>query len=104
MISLIQNAHSYPSRIAIISENNEYSYRNLLDDSEKAASVLLGGKNDLEEERVGFLVSPGYEYVVAQWGIWRSGGIAVPLSTSAPLPSLQHVIDDAQISTLIIGA
>ena len=38
----------------------------------------------LQERPVAFLVPPGFHYVAVQWGIWRAGGIAVPL---VPVPS-----------------
>ncbi|CAG8748406.1 8829_t:CDS:2, partial [Acaulospora morrowiae] len=38
-------------------------------------SGAVGG--DLNEARVVLLCPSGYEYVVAQWSIWSTGGIAV---------------------------
>jgi len=52
------------------------------------ASALLDGAADLGEARVAFLVRPGHEYVATLLGIWRAGGVAVPLWVSHPLPEL----------------
>jgi acyl-CoA synthetase (AMP-forming)/AMP-acid ligase II len=52
----------------------------------------LGDQKDLNQARVAFMISPGFDYVAAQWGIWPAGGIAVPLCISYPPPSLNCVL------------
>lgn len=101
MIQLIQHALKYTERIAVKSHGQSYSYQDLLLASESIAAHLLAGRADLEEARIAFLVSPGFDYVQLQWGIWRAGGIAVPLCTKHPLPSIQYVLEDTQAETVI---
>lgn len=101
MINLIENAAKYSDRTAIKSNGRSYNYQELLTASESIAVRLLKGRADLEEARIAFLVTPGFEYVQLQWGIWRAGGIAVPLCTKHPLPSIQYVLDDTQAETVI---
>ena len=103
MIKLINNAFNYNSSLAIISKNKKYTYKDLLNSSEKIAHNLLNGKTDLKEARVAFIVDPGYEYTCIQWGIWRAGGIAVPLCVKHPFKSIQYVIEDTQTSIVIIS-
>ena len=79
MLQLIENAKSNRHRTAIKSSGQSFTYQELLDSSESIAAELLNGREDLHEERVGFLVQPGFGYVSLQWAIWRAGGIAVPL-------------------------
>ena len=104
MIKLINNAFNYNSSLAIISKNKKYTYKDLLNSSEKIALNLLNGKIDLKEARVAFIVDPGYEYTCIQWGIWRAGGIAVPLCVKHPFKSIQYVIEDTQTSIVIISS
>ncbi len=104
MLKLVKNTTLNPDNQAIISDNQSYSYQNLLDSSHQFASLLLENTPDLNEARVAFMVSPGFDYVSVQWGIWRAGGIAVPLCISYPLPSLQYVIDDTKAEIVIAGA
>src|SRR5207253_8555993 len=59
---------------------------------------------DLREARVAFLVTPGFHHVATQWGIWRAGGVAVPLATSHPRPELEYVIQDADVEILVADA
>ena len=66
------------------------------------ATRLLAGRDDLDSERVCFLVPPGWHHVSVQWGIWRSGGFAVPLATSHPAAELAHVLDDARPEAVVV--
>lgn len=103
MIALIQNAQKHLTRIAVQSEGVSYTYQQLLDSSENIALELLDGKVDIEETRVAFLVPPGFDYVAIQWGIWRAGGIAVPLCVKHPLDSIRYVIDDTAASIIVFS-
>lgn len=101
-LQLIQRAQKWSSRTAIISHQNSYSYHQLLEQSRTIAAHLLNGLEDLEEARVAFLVPPSFEYTAVQWGIWQAGGIAVPLCTLHPLPSLEYVLQNTGASLLIV--
>ncbi len=101
MIKLIERAQGFSSRIAIISVGKSYSYSDLLTKSEEIASFLLNDKIDLEEDRIAFLVPASFNYTAVQWGIWRAGGIAVPLCEKHPLPSIQYVLDDTKAAKVI---
>jgi malonyl-CoA/methylmalonyl-CoA synthetase len=94
-LTLIARAEAHHNRTAIIAAEGVFTYRDLLDVSAKVAACLLNGADDLREKRVAFLIPPGFHYVVTQWGIWRAGGIAVPLCVSHPQPELEYIIDDS---------
>ena len=100
-IPLIARAHEHRARVALIDDERSLSYAQLLARSEHAARALLAGKPDLDGARVAFLVPPGCAYVLAQWGIWRAGGIAVPLCVSHPTAELAYTIADSGASQLI---
>jgi malonyl-CoA/methylmalonyl-CoA synthetase len=78
-----------------------FSYRRLLDASGRVAARLLDGREDLEGRRVAYLTPPGFAYAAVQWGIWRAGGIAVPLCVSHPRPELEYVVEDAGAEILV---
>jgi malonyl-CoA/methylmalonyl-CoA synthetase len=63
---------------------------------------LLNGSADLEEARIAFLMPPGFDYVATQWGIWRAGGIAVPLALMYPRAELEYVLDDTQAAAVVV--
>ncbi len=100
-LELVRRARSFGARVALTSGGQDHSYDSVLSVSEGIAASLLNGSTDLGEQRVAFLIPTSFEYAAVQWGIWRAGGIAVPLSLSAADPELEHVITDAQIDRII---
>lgn len=101
-LALIQRAQNWVTHKAIISKQKIYTYGDLLLSSQNAAQQLLGNQNDLNEERIAFLVAPSFEYTAIQWGIWQAGGIAVPLCILHPLPSIQYVIENTGATRLVV--
>ncbi|UCC40860.1 MAG: acyl-CoA synthetase [Candidatus Aminicenantes bacterium] len=100
-IPLIQRAKRNKDRRAIIASEGVFNYQDVLNASAKIASSLVEGVVDLKETCVGFLIPPGFHYVAVQWGIWRAGGIAVPLSIFHPRPELEYVIQDSDAAILV---
>ena len=98
---LVKRAQQHLDRTAILSEGVQFSYRDLLHSSARSAEELLQGNKDLKEKRVAFLLPSGFSYVAVQWGIWRAGGIAVPLCTSHPPPEWEYVIRDTQAHLVV---
>jgi malonyl-CoA/methylmalonyl-CoA synthetase len=83
------------TRVAVVAGGRAYSYDDLDRASRRVAGALLGAQADLDQARIAFFVEPGFEYVAVQRGIWRAGGVAVPLAVSYPPPELEYVIRDA---------
>lgn len=102
-MKIISSAFLHATRTAIVEAEKTFSYQQLLDHSASFAAALLNGKSDLQEERVAFMVDPGFDYVKVQWAIWRAGGIAVPLCLTHPLPSLQYVLEDTEASIMVVS-
>jgi malonyl-CoA/methylmalonyl-CoA synthetase len=100
-IELIRRAGDFGDRPAILSEGQAYSYRDLLAASARVAGTLLAGSEVLEEARVAFLIPGSFEYAAVQWGVWRAGGIAVPLSISATEAELEHVLADSEAGIVL---
>ncbi len=100
-LPLVARAHEHCQRIAISTAEGQFTYQDLLRVSGQIATQLLNGINDLQEQRVAFLIPSGFEYVATQWGIWRAGGIAVPLCVSHPRPELEYVITNADVAIVV---
>ncbi|WP_088888786.1 acyl-CoA synthetase [Leptolyngbya ohadii] len=101
MLPLVTLAHEHGTRTAIVTAEGQFTYADLLHRSGQIAAHLLNGGDDLQEQRVAFLIPSGFEYVATQWAIWRAGGIAVPLCVAHPRPELEYVITDAAASILV---
>ncbi|TWU24835.1 Long-chain-fatty-acid--CoA ligase [Novipirellula galeiformis] len=100
-LPIIERAMAHGERIAVCSATGTTTYGDLVAASESAAATLLAGADDLNEARIAYLVPAGEGYIQTQWGIWRAGGIAVPLSTSATEKELEYTLTDSQTSTVI---
>jgi len=98
------HAERHGGRTAVVDTQGTFSYRDLLDASSRVATALLSGREDLHQARVAFLVTPGFQWVAVQWGIWRAGGVAVPLPLDSKKPELEYLIDDSATSTLLFDA
>ncbi|MHA8109166.1 acyl-CoA synthetase [Aquirufa sp. A-Brett2-W8] len=103
MISIFAQAEKHLEKTAIISDGTTYTYFLLLDASKAFASTLLDKNTDLSEARVAYMVNPGFDYVRVQWGIWRAGGVAVPLCLTYPLPSLRYTIENSGSSIVVVS-
>ena len=102
MMELIRRAETHGPRPALMVGDVTFSYRDLLRESARVSRSLLGEAEDLKEARVAYLIPGSFEYVAVQWGIWRAGGIAVPLSVAAKEPELEHVFSDAQVDVALV--
>jgi malonyl-CoA/methylmalonyl-CoA synthetase len=100
-LPLITRAQKHDEKIAIVTTDGAFTYRDLLHTSSQIATGLLQDAEDLEEQRVAFLIPSGFEYVATQWGIWLAGGIAVPLCISHPRPELEYVITNSGASIIV---
>jgi malonyl-CoA/methylmalonyl-CoA synthetase len=101
---LIAHAYWHAGRTAVVDSQGSFSYSDLLNASSRMATALLAGRDDLREERVVFVLSPGFPWVAVLWGIWRAGGVAVPLALNSTKPELEYLVSDARASTLVCDA
>jgi malonyl-CoA/methylmalonyl-CoA synthetase len=88
-------------RAAVIAVDGIFTYDDLDVASRRVAGALLGGRSDLEQDRVAFLVPPTFAYVAVQRGVWRAGGVGVPLAVSHPPAELEYVVRDSGAQTLV---
>jgi malonyl-CoA/methylmalonyl-CoA synthetase len=100
-IRLIERAADHGPAPAISSGGVQCSYARLLDMSARVAATLLDAAPDLREGRVAFLIPGSAEYPAVQWGVWRAGGVAVPLSVAGAQPELEHILRDAEVGVAL---
>ena len=103
-LRLIAHAERHGERTAVVDSQGFFTYNDLLDASSRVAAALLAGRSDLEEERIAFLVTPGFPWAAALWGIWRAGGVAVPLPLNSTRSELEYFIEDTKASALVFDA
>jgi len=88
-------------RVAVVTPDKTHTYADLDRASRAVAGALLASTADLSEARVAFFIPPGFDYTAVQRGIWRAGGIAVPLALSHPAPELEYVLRDSGAAVVI---
>ncbi|MEX2180429.1 MAG: acyl-CoA synthetase [Gemmatimonadaceae bacterium] len=98
---IVERAPQHSAREALRTSDGSFTYGELLDASGRVAASLLDGRADLDGARICFRVAPGFAHIAVQWGIWRAGGIAVPLALSHPPPELEYVVRDAAAGLVI---
>jgi malonyl-CoA/methylmalonyl-CoA synthetase len=101
---IVARAGAHGTRVAIVDRTGTYTCDQLDRASVDVALRILDGRTDLSEARVAFLVTPGFEYVAVQWGIWRAGGIAVPLPLSHPPAELEYLLRDSEATIVVADA
>jgi malonyl-CoA/methylmalonyl-CoA synthetase len=100
----VDRAVAHRERVAILDREGAHSYEALDRRSAAWAAALLADRADLEGARVAYMVPAGAEYVAVQWGIWRAGGIAVPLCSDHPPFELARSLDDSGAEAIVCSA
>ena len=90
-----------PNRIALIQADETCTYSALDNRVARCASGLLAGSTDLDEARVAFLLPASIDYVTVLHGVWRAGGIAIPLNVAAAESEWEHCLTSAGVTQVI---
>ena len=91
-----------PDRPAIVAVDGVFTYQDLDDASRRVAAALLDGAGDLADARVAFHIPPSFAWVAVRQGIWRAGGVAVPLAISHPAAELEFTIRDSGATRVVV--
>ena len=91
-------------RIALVEGDRRHSYGEVNTRINRFAAGLLGGGRDLDEERIAFFLPASLDYVTCLHGVWRAGGIAVPLNVASAVAELEHYLGSANVARLFAGA
>lgn len=88
-------------KIALVDGEDSYTYAQVNNSINQFAAGLLGNNSDLEEERIAFFIPASADYVTVMHGIWRAGGIAVPLNVASAVIELEHYLTCAKVTRMI---
>ncbi len=87
--------------IALQEGDQSWTYARLNSRIDSFAVGLLKGSEDLEEERIAFFMPASLDYVTTMHGIWRAGGIAVPLNVASAVSELEHSLSCAGVTRMV---
>ncbi len=89
------------NKTALVEGDKKYSYAEVNQRIDRFATGLLGDRSDLEEERIAFFMPASLDYVTTMHGVWRAGGIAVPLNVASAVSELDHYLNCASVTRMI---
>src|SRR5437762_972226 len=93
-----RSAESNPSSVAVIEENNRWTFAELSYEVNRIASVL---KHQIPGDTVGVLLLNSQKYIATMLAIWKAGKTAVPLNYLLPPAELGFIIKDSGMSGLV---
>src|SRR5262249_14628568 len=93
-------ARHHAEREALISERGRARFRELSALSNRVAGALAA-RGVGRGTRVGLLLPNWPEWLAIAFGVWRCGGVLVPLSTLYRPRELAHALEHAQVSVLV---
>ena len=96
----IVKVHKLQKEIAVIENNQSYSYETLLDDATKLAKYLFSNCKD--QELIAVLCEKGYFQVLATFGIMKAGFGYLPLNIEWPSERMAEILEQAGVSTIVI--
>ncbi|MDG2140226.1 MAG: acyl-CoA synthetase [Gammaproteobacteria bacterium] len=91
------------TRTALVEGEKTYNYKQVNERINQFAAGLLRQKSDLGEERIAFFMPASLDYVTAMHGVWRAGGIAVPLNVASAVSELDHYLTCANVTRMVAG-
>ena len=91
-----------PDKVALVERDHAFTYAQVERRIVQFASGLLAGRSDLEEARIAFLIPAGVDYVTALHGVWRAGGIAIPLNVASAESEWEHCLTSAGVTQVIV--
>lgn len=103
-LPLVARARVHSDAVAFATPSHGHTYRDLLDRSEVLASALLSEVDDLAEKRVALFLPAGFDHAASMWAIWRSGGIALPMSLSGTESEWEYCLTDTGTSIVLAEA
>ncbi|KID58857.1 hypothetical protein JF50_03130 [Pseudoalteromonas luteoviolacea] len=98
-------AATHPERIAVCFGMQSINYRQLNDKANQFANTLLNHPEFKQgtENLIALCAKPSIELIVAILGILKSGAAYVPLDPNSPAARIQHILEDAKPSMLVLG-
>jgi long-chain acyl-CoA synthetase len=97
-------ARQYSQKTALYWGEKEYSYEDLLIETERVAGYLQHQLQVKPGDRVGLWLKNCPEFVPALFGILQAGGVVVPINNFLKPPEVAFILADAGVDVLITDA
>ncbi|HEX78181.1 MAG TPA: fatty acid--CoA ligase [Dehalococcoidia bacterium] len=97
----IRNARNYPSKIALVFGNDRYTFKEFNDRVNRLTRALLDSGVE-RGGRIAILAENCPQYAEAYFATAKGGLVILPLNARLAGPELVYIINDAQVSTLLV--
>ena len=95
-----QQVNKYPHAIAIKTNNQTLTYRQLNENANRLANTIISQRGEKPEVIV-LLLEKGADFITSILGVLKTGKIFVPLDPTFPIDRLTYIIEDSQAIALI---
>lgn len=97
---ILDSAHRYPDKAAIIYEHTKLSYAELIHKiNTRAEMFIVEGLR--KGDRVIILLNDKIEFIITSYAVIRAGGIAVPINEHDPAETIQQIAKQCAPSILM---
>lgn len=90
-----------PDSIAISTDGNKMSYRELYDGASYLASILVSEENVKPNDRIIVRLDKSSDWITAMYAIWLVGAIYVPVDPQLPDGRVKLILDDSTPKLII---
>ncbi|RPK07111.1 Malonyl CoA-acyl carrier protein transacylase [Bacillus subtilis] len=89
-----------PDEIALLFMDKKVTYRELNERANQLARILRS-RGIQKEKPVAILLDRSIEMLIAILGVWKAGGLYVPLTPEYPLERMKYMLNDSQAQLLL---
>lgn len=100
--TLVESAHKYPSKLAIVDENDAVTYSEFEDKVNRFASCLTDSYQINKGDVCALMVVNSIDFCVAFYSIIKIGAIAMPLSTKLKAQEILYPLKNSSAKLIII--
>ena len=98
----LRNAEKFPEKTAVIFEEQRLTFKAFNERANQLANALIATKLE-QGDRVAVLDHNSLHYALSFFGIWKAGGIAVPLNNLFKARELEFLINDSGAKIFLLG-
>ncbi|KOY82370.1 AMP-binding protein [Lysinibacillus sp. FSL H8-0500] len=88
----------YPNKIALVDNENEYTYSQVMDKAKKIATVI----KYQNKKPILIICNREVSSIISFWGTIYSGNFYVPLDENIPLKRLKAIVENTNPNTMIL--
>jgi long-chain acyl-CoA synthetase len=96
-------ARTYSGKVALISKDRTLSFAEVDDLSERFAGSLVAS-GVVPGDRITLYAENGWQWIVAYFGIAKSGAVIVPVNPLLTPSEVRYVVDDCGVSLVVASA